>query len=154
MRVLGHRLEGHRQRDESQGQTFTKDVGKLVLPAFLSVTDDPTLKELNGVRLSGSYDFDDEGVPASRVQAVDHGVLKNFLMSRMPIDNFSQSNGHGRRQAGSGLMPTGRQGNLIVTSSNTVTDAQAPPEEFIAEIKKQNKPFGLYFEDNARAASR
>ena len=56
-----------------------------MLPAFLSVADDPTLKELNGVRLSGSYDFDDEGVPASRVQAVDHGVLKNFLMSRMPL---------------------------------------------------------------------
>jgi TldD protein len=142
--VLGHRLEGHRQRDESQGQTFTKQVGQLVLPAFLSVADDPTLKELNGVRLSGSYDFDDEGVPASRVQAVDHGVLKNFLMSRMPIDNFGQSNGHGRRQAG--LMPTGRQGNLIVTSTNTVNDAELR-QRFIAEIKKQNKPYGLYFED-------
>ncbi len=144
--VLGHRLEGHRQRDETQGQTFTKQVGQLVLPPFLSVADDPTLKELKGVRLSGSYEFDDEGVPASRVQAVDHGVLKNFLMSRMPIANFSQSNGHGRRQAGTGLMPTGRQGNLIVTSTNTVTDAQLR-QRFIAEIKKQNKPYGLYFED-------
>ena len=142
--VLGHRLEGHRQRDETQGQTFTKQVNQLVLPAFLSVADDPTLKELNGVRLSGNYDFDDEGVPASRVQAVDHGVLRNFLMSRMPIDNFSQSNGHGRRQAG--LMPTGRQGNLIVTSTNTVSDAELR-QRFIAEIKKQDKPYGLYFED-------
>jgi TldD protein len=144
--VLGHRLEGHRQRDESQGQTFTKRVGQSVLPAFLSVADDPTLKELNGVRLSGTYDFDDEGVPAARVQAVDHGILKNFLMSRMPIDNFSQSNGHGRRQAGTGLMPTGRQGNLIVSSTNTVTNAELR-QRFIAEIKKQNKPYGLYFED-------
>ena len=142
--VLGHRLEGHRQRDETQGQTFTKQVNQLVLPAFLSVADDPTLKEMNGVRLSGSYDFDDEGVPASRVQAVDHGVLKNFLMSRMPVDNFSQSNGHGRRQAG--LMPTGRQGNLIVTSTNTVNDGEMR-QRFIAEIKKQSKPYGLYFED-------
>jgi TldD protein len=144
--VLGHRLEGHRQRDESQGQTFTKRVGQLVLPAFLSVADDPTLKELNGVRLSGTYDFDDEGVPAARVQAVDRGIMKNFLMSRMPIANFSQSNGHGRRQAGSGLMPTGRQGNLIVSSTNTVTDAELR-QKFIAEIKKQDKPYGLYFED-------
>ena len=144
--VLGHRLEGHRQRDESQGQTFTKRVGQLVLPAFLSVADDPTLKELNGVRLSGTYDFDDEGVPATRVQAVDRGIMKNFLMSRMPIANFSQSNGHGRRQAGSGLMPTGRQGNLIVSSTNSVTTAELR-QRFIAEIKKQNKPYGLYFED-------
>jgi TldD protein len=142
--VLGHRLEGHRQRDENEGQTFTKKVNQLVLPAFLSVADDPTLKELNGVELAGHYDFDDEGVPAARVVAVENGVLKNFLMSRMPIKNFSQSNGHGRRQPG--LMPTGRQGNLIVTSSQTVKDSELR-EKFIAEIKKQGKPYGLYFDD-------
>jgi predicted Zn-dependent protease len=142
--VLGHRLEGHRQRDESEGQTFTKQVNQLVLPAFLSVTDDPTLKELNGVRLSGTYQYDDEGVPAARVQAVDNGILKNFLMSRMPIDHFAQSNGHGRDEVG--LMPTGRQGNLIVTSTNTVSESELR-QRFIAEIKKQNKPYGLYFED-------
>jgi TldD protein len=62
----------------------------------------------------------------------------------MPVDNFSQSNGHGRRQAG--LMPTGRQGNLIVTSTNTVNDGEMR-QRFIAEIKKQSKPYGLYFED-------
>ena len=142
--VLGHRLEGHRQRDETEGQTFTKKVNQLVLPAFLSVTDDPTLKELNGVELAGHYDYDDEGVPAERVDAVENGVLKNFLMSRMPIKNFSQSNGHGRRQPG--LMPTGRQGNLIVTSTKTVKDAELR-EMFIEEIKKQGKPYGLYFDD-------
>jgi TldD protein len=142
--VLGHRLEGHRQRDENEGQTFTKKVNQLVLPAFLSVTDDPTMKKLNGVELAGQYDYDDEGVPAVRVDAVENGVLKNFLMSRMPIKNFSQSNGHGRRQPG--LMPTGRQGNLIVTSTNTVKDAELR-QKFIEEIKKQGKPYGLYFDD-------
>ena len=142
--VLGHRLEGHRQRDEREGQTFTKKVGQQVLPAFLTVVDDPTLKELNGVELAGTYAYDDEGVPAQKVVAVDNGVLKNFLMSRMPITNFSHSNGHGRRQPG--LMPTGRQGNLIVTSTNTVKDSVLR-ERFIDEIKKQGKPYGLYFED-------
>jgi predicted Zn-dependent protease len=142
--VLGHRLEGHRQRDENEGQTFTKKVNQLVLPAFLSVTDDPTMKKLNGVELAGQYDYDDEGVPAVRVDAVENGVLKNFLMSRMPIKNFSQSNGHGRRQPG--LMPTGRQGNLIVTSTNTVKDAELR-QKFIEEIKRQGKPYGLYFDD-------
>jgi TldD protein len=142
--VLGHRLEGHRQRDESEGQTFTKQVNQLVLPSFLTVTDDPTLKQLNGIRLSGTYQYDDEGVPAQRVVAVDRGVLKNFLMSRMPIQNFAQSNGHGRNQAG--LMPTGRQGNLIVTSTNAVSEADLR-QRFIDEIKKQGKPYGLYFDD-------
>ena len=142
--VLGHRLEGHRQRDESEGQTFTKKVNQKVLPTFLTVVDDPTLKELNGVKLAGAYDFDDEGDPAQRVDAVDNGVLKNFLMSRMPITGFGHSNGHGRRQAG--LMPTGRQGNLIVTSTNTVKDADLR-QKFVDEIKKQGKPYGLYFDD-------
>ena len=142
--VLGHRLEGHRQRDEAEGQTFTKKVNQKVLPDFLSVVDDPTKAELNGVRLAGTYDFDDEGVPAARVVAVENGVLKNFLMSRMPITNFSHSNGHGRRQPG--LMPTGRQGNLIVTSTKTVSDSELR-RQFIEEIKKQSKPYGLYFED-------
>ena len=142
--VLGHRLEGHRQRDEREGQTFTKKVGQQVLPAFLTVVDDPTLTELNGVKLAGTYAYDDEGVPAQKVVAVDKGVLKNFLMSRMPITGFSHSNGHGRRQAG--LMPTGRQGNLIVTSTNAVKDSELR-QRFIDEIKKQGKPYGLYFED-------
>jgi predicted Zn-dependent protease len=142
--VLGHRLEGHRQRGDAEGQTFTKKVNQQVLPAFLSVTDDPTLKELGGVKLAGNYDFDDEGVPAAKVKAVENGVLKNFLMSRAPITDFAQSNGHGRRQPG--LMPVGRQGNLIVTSTKTVKDSDLK-QKFIEEIKKQGKPYGLYFED-------
>jgi len=142
--VLGHRLEGHRQKDETEGQTFTKKINQLVLPAFLTVVDDPTLKELNGVKLGGSYDFDDEGIPAERVEAVENGILKNFLMSRMPVKNFDHSNGHGRRQPG--LMPTGRQGNLIVTSTNSVPDTQLR-KKFIEEIKKQGKSYGLYFDD-------
>ena len=142
--VLGHRLEGHRQRDEEEGQTFTKKVGQEVLPKFLSVIDDPTMREMAGVKLAGTYDFDNEGEPAQRVDVIENGVLKNFLMSRMPIRNFGNSNGHGRNQPG--LMPTGRQGNLIVTSSQTVPDSQLR-QKLIDEVKKQGKPYGLYFDD-------
>ncbi len=142
--VLGHRLEGHRQRGETEGQTFTKKVNQDVLPDFLSVYDDPTLHALNGVPLAGSYSHDDEGVPAQRVPLIRDGILKNFLMSRMPITSFAQSNGHGRRQAG--FMPTGRQGNLIVESSKTVNDSELRGK-LIEEIKKAGKPYGLYFED-------
>jgi TldD protein len=142
--VLGHRLEGHRQRDEEEGQTFTKMVGQEVLPKFLSVTDDPTTKQIGAVQLSGSYDFDNEGTPAQRVDVIQNGVLKNFLMSRMPIKNFGVSNGHGRNQPG--LMPTGRQGNLIVTSSQTVPEKDLR-QKLIDEVKKQGKPYGLYFDD-------
>ena len=142
--VLGHRLEGHRQRDEDEGQTFTKKVGQEVLPKFLSVADDPTIHELAGVKLAGSYEFDNEGVPAQRVEVIQDGVLRNFLMSRMPIKDFGRSNGHGRNQPG--LMPTGRQGNLIVTSTQSVPESEMR-QKLIEEVKKQNKPYGLYFDD-------
>ena len=142
--VLGHRLEGHRQRGETEGQTFTKKVNQSVLPNFLSVYDDPTLGSMNGVSLAGSYSHDDEGVPSQRVSLIQDGILKNFLMSRMPITNFAQSNGHGRHQPG--YMPTGRQGNLIVQSSKTVKDSELRGK-LIEEIKKAGKPYGLYFED-------
>jgi TldD protein len=142
--VLGHRLEGHRQRDEEEGQTFTKKIGQEVLPKFLSVSDDPTVQELAGVKLAGSYQFDNEGEPAQRVEVIKDGVLKNFLMSRMPVKNFDQSNGHGRNQPG--RMPTGRQGNLIVTSTKTVPEAEMR-QRLIEEVKKQGKPYGLYFDD-------
>jgi predicted Zn-dependent protease len=142
--VLGHRLEGHRQKDEDEGQTFTKKVGQEVLPKFLSVTDDPTLGELAGVKLAGTYAYDNEGVPAKRVEVIQDGVLKGFLMSRLPIKGFEQSNGHGRNQPG--LMPTGRQGNLIVSSKQTVPEKEMR-QKLIDEVKKQNKPYGLYFDD-------
>jgi predicted Zn-dependent protease len=142
--VLGHRLEGQRQRGDEEGQTFTKEVGKEVLPAFLSVADDPTLTTYGKTWLSGNYEYDDEGQKAQRVVLIQDGVLKNFLMSRLPIASFAASNGHGRAQTGK--VPTGRQGNLIVTSTKTVSDAELR-KQLIEEAKKQGKPYGLYFED-------
>ncbi len=142
--VLGHRLEGQRQRGDQEGQTFTKDLGKPILPDFLSVSDDPTMATFDGTYLSGYYNYDDEGQRAQKVDLIEKGVLKTFLMSRLPIASVSSSNGHGRSQIG--RIPTGRQGNLIVTSTKTVSNAELR-KMLIEEAKKQNKPYGLYFED-------
>jgi len=142
--VLGHRLEGQRQRGDEEGQTFTKELGKDVLPSFLSVADDPTVAKFGAAWLSGSYQYDDEGQKAQRVELIQDGVLKTFLMSRLPIASFSASNGHGRAQTG--RMPTGRQGNLIVTSTKSEPEADLR-KQLIEEAKKQGKPYGLYFED-------
>lgn len=142
--VLGHRLEGQRQRGEHEGRTFAKKIGEKVLPEFLTVSDDPTVRTMDGVDLSGWYEFDNEGMPAERVDLIKNGVLRNYLMARMPIDGFAHSNGHGRAQAG--FVPVGRQGNLIVSSSHTGTDAELR-QRLIEEMKKRNKPYGLYFED-------
>ncbi|HTC91343.1 MAG TPA: metallopeptidase TldD-related protein [Bryobacteraceae bacterium] len=142
--IFGHRIEGHRQKDESEGQTFTKAVGTAVLPTFLSVVFDPTRKTLDGVDLNGYYTYDDEGVKARPVTVVENGILKTFLTSRSPIDGVDHSNGHGRRQPG--LEAESRQSNLIVESKKQVSD-QALRQMLIAEIKRQNKPYGLYFDE-------
>jgi TldD protein len=144
--VFGHRAEGHRQKDAAEGQTFAKKVGEPILPSFLSIVDDTTRKKLGSDDLLGYYQFDDEGVPAQRVTLVDHGVLKNFEMSRSPLVGFATSNGHGRRQLGA--TPVSRQGNLIVESSKTVSNAQLRAK-LIALVKEQGKPFGLLIDDIA-----
>jgi TldD protein len=142
--IFGHRIEGHRQKNEDEGQTFTKKVNQLILPDFLSVYDDPTAERISGTDLNGSYAFDDDGVHAQRVTVVDKGILKNFLLSRSPIAGFEQSNGHGRKAPG--YRAVGRQGNLIVQTSTPVTDAKMR-QMLIDEAKKQGKPYGLFFED-------
>jgi predicted Zn-dependent protease len=141
--ILGHRIEGHRQKDETEGQTFTKKLGEPVLPDFLSVIFDPTRLDYRGVSLNGSYLYDDEGVKAQPVTAVDKGILKTFLMSRSPIRGIASSNGHGRRAPGFEVVS--RQSNLFVEAAQTVSEARLR-ELLIAEIKRQNKPYGLYFQ--------
>ena len=142
--IFGHRVEGHRQKDISEGQTFTKMLGSKVLPDFISVDFDPTLKDYQGTDLLGHYEYDDEGVKARPVKVVDAGVLKTFLLSRSPVGEFLHSNGHGRRQAGHEIVS--RQSNLMVESSKKVSN-QELRAQLMAEIKRQSKPYGLYFEE-------
>lgn len=142
--IFGHRIEAHRQKSASEGQTFTKKVGELILPEFISVYDDPTLPNYRGTDLRGYYRFDDEGTPAQRVPIVEKGILRNFLTSRSPIANFPTSNGHARRECGYDAVS--RQGNLIVESSKSVSYAKLR-EMLIDECKRQAKPYGLVFDD-------
>jgi TldD protein len=144
--VFGHRSEGFRQKDINEGQTFARKVGEQILPNFLSIYDDPTSKTVGKDVLIGYYPFDDEGTPAERVTLVDRGILRNFEMSRQPLTGFPRSNGHGRRQIGA--QPVSRQGNLIVQSSLTVTNAELR-KKLVEEIKRQRKPFGLMIDDIA-----
>ncbi len=144
--VFGHRAEGFRQKDINEGQTFARKVGEGILPKFLSIYDDPTERTLGKNILIGYYPYDDEGTPSERVTLVDHGILKNFEMSRQPLTGFPVSNGHGRRQIGA--QPVSRQGNLIVESSQKVSNAELR-KMLIEEIKRQGKPFGLMIDDIA-----
>ncbi|HXX20226.1 MAG TPA: metallopeptidase TldD-related protein [Candidatus Acidoferrum sp.] len=142
--VFGHRIEGFRQKDIAEGQTFTSKIGEKIMPDFISIKDDPTEPMHDGQMLLGYYPFDDEGVPATNVPLVDKGVLETFLMSRSPLMDVPRSNGHGRRQLG--YVPVARQGNLIISSTNGVPFDQLR-QKLVDLVKKQNLPYGLLIDD-------
>ena len=142
--IFGHRVEGHRQKNEDEGQTFARKVGQPIMPSFISVYDDPTLTRMATTDLNGFYRFDDEGVPASRAVLVDHGILRGFLLGRSPTRGFEQSNGHGRRQEGKAVVS--RQGNLVVQPAYTVTLPELR-KRLRDEATRQGKTYGLLFKD-------
>jgi len=142
--AVGHRLEGDRQDGEGEGKTFRGQVGKSVLPTFLSIVDDPTLRSLQGEPLNGFYEYDEEGVKGQRTVLVDKGVLRNYLLSRRPVEGFLQSNGHGRSQGTA--KPVARMANLMVESTKQVDDAELK-RQLIAEARRQGKPYGLLIRD-------
>jgi predicted Zn-dependent protease len=141
--IFGHRVEGARLKRESDAQTFKKKVGEQVLPKDISITFDPRLKKYKDMPLNGSYTFDDEGIRGQRIEVVKNGILKSFLMSRTPIEHFSNSNGHGR--AVISLDNVTRQSNMIIESDapKSLTELRAM---LIAEAKAANKEYAYLFD--------
>lgn len=142
--AVGHRLEGERQDNDAEGKTFRGQVGRQVLPPFITVIDDPTATERGGKQLNGHYLFDEEGVRGQKVTLVKAGVLQTYLLSRRPVEGFLASNGHGRAQGS--RKPIARMANLIIESTRRVSAAELK-QQLIAEAKRQGKPFGLLIRD-------
>jgi predicted Zn-dependent protease len=138
--ALGHRSEGSRLRRDNEDRTLAGKVGVPILPAFLSVYDDPTATRLGGQDLVGYYQFDDEGVPAARVSLVDRGVFKGFLLGRTPVQGFSRSNGHGRGERGK--HQESRMANLVVEPALVVSPAELR-QRLLAEVEHRHLPYGL-----------
>ena len=139
--AVGHRLEVDRLRVATDGKTFMKKIGKRILPSFLTVLDNPQIKQLNGVDLVGHYLFDDEGQKGEKVVLIDQGVLKSFLLSRSPVLGSEKTNGHARSD---GIKaPMSRMGNLIVRSTKKVSSKKLK-QLLIEEVQKQKKPYGLF----------
>jgi predicted Zn-dependent protease len=142
--VLGHRVEGHRQKRDDEGKTFAEQVGRLILPEFLDVWDDPALVRLAGEDLNGAYPWDDEGVRGVRAVLVEKGVFRGFLTNRSPIPGFSSSNGHGRRMAGHS--PVARMGSTVVEARRTVPASRL--RDLLRETaRRQGLPYGVVVEE-------
>ena len=132
--VLGHRLE----KDDSE---FKPMMGKNVLSSEISVTCDPTIKEIYGTPLDGYYQYDDEGTKAQRVECIKDGIMKSFLHVLPQKKGDAPSNGHGRATVGKKPIP--RQSNLLVETSKPYTEEQLR-EMFVQQLKQSNKDFGYY----------
>ncbi len=144
MIAFASRLEGERQRDPNEPQTFRDKIGENVLPAFLTLTDDPTMESYKGQKLMGHYIFDEEGVTPQPVALIDQGVLKGFLLSRRPIKGLPlKSNGHGRADPYSSAHA--RVGNLMISSERKKSDADLRAM-LLEEIRNKKLPFGIIIE--------
>ncbi len=144
--LIGQNLLGQKPQLGKPNRTtgaFATSYKTRVLPNFLSVVDDPTMKDFQGKSLVGSYAVDSEGVKAQAVNTIENGMLANYLVGRQPIRDFPASNGHGRAAPGS--FPGPSIGVLLVKSS----DAQAPDElkkKVLQMVKEQGKEYGYRVE--------
>ena len=151
---VGNNVLGSKPRLGAPNRTtgaFATSYKSRVLPPFIDVVDDPTMKDFNGKSLTGSYEVDSEGVKSREVDVIDKGVLTNYLVGRVPIRDFPESNGHGR--AAPAAPPAPSLGVLLLKSS----EAQSPDalRKRVAQlVADQGKPYGYRVETMAGPAPR
>jgi len=144
--LVGNNVLGIRPKPGESARTigeFSSSYKSRVLPEFLSVVDDPTMKSFRGKSLIGNYEIDEEGVRAQVVPLIKDGMLVDYLLSRMPIRDFPDSNGHGR--AAPGQPPLASIGNLIVEPKQPMSTEELK-KKLIEMCKQENKPYGYYVE--------
>ena len=113
------------------GNPWKEKIGQKVTRAFISVTSDPTVRDLNGTPILGAYDVDDDGVRGQKLSLIEKGVLKTFCMSRIPTRHIKKSNGHSRDG-------TGGPSTLFVESSKKL-----PRAELMKRLFELGKDEGL-----------
>lgn len=125
-------------KKDYQGGGLLPRLGQRVASPGLNAEDDPLLTEYEGTPLAGHYSVDDEGIPARKVSLVEKGLLKDVLMSRAPIKERANSNGHGR--AGFREWTSGRPGNVLIRVEGAISAVQLK-----AELLRRAAEFGLEY---------
>lgn len=116
-------------------------LGSRVLPEWMDMVDDATLKEYKKRPLAGQYVSDLEGVAPEPVNVVEKGVLKTLLTTRTPIRGLTRSNGHARLPGSFGAK-LARTSNLFVRASKTESESELKAR-LLEMIKTQGKPYGM-----------
>lgn len=139
--LIGQNVVGRKPQLGKPNRTtgaFASSYKARVLPTFLSVVDDPAMKDFQGKSTVGSYQVDGEGVKAQRVAVIENGMLTNYLLGRQPIRDFPESNGHGR--GAPGVFPGPALGVLVLKSSEAQTP-EALKQRAIQMVKDQGQPY-------------
>jgi TldD protein len=144
--MIGENVLGIRPKPGASARTvgeFSSNYKGRVLPAFLTVVDDPTMKTFQGKTLVGSYEIDEEGVRVAPLPVIKDGMLVDYLLGREPIRDFGDSNGHGR--AAPGQAPSPSIGILMLQAKETSSPEELK-KKLIEMCKQENKPYGYYAE--------
>jgi TldD protein len=144
--MIGANILGIRPKPGDSARTtgeFSSNYKGRVLPTFLSVVDDPTMKSFAGKSLIGSYQIDEEGVRVAPLPVIKDGILVQYLLGRVPIRDFADSNGHGR--AAPGQSPSPNIGNLILQPKESSSPEELK-KKLIEMCKQEGKPYGYYAE--------
>jgi TldD protein len=147
--LLGDNLKVNRKPVTDPGRTshyspseLENKIGSHILPEWMDVVDDPTLKQYQGHTLLGYYTYDMEGVAPQPLTLVEKGVFKGFLLTRTPVfKGYSGSNGHARMSGAYGTRSPGF-GNLFIRASQT-TPASDMKKKLIDMCREANKPYGI-----------
>jgi predicted Zn-dependent protease len=144
--MIGANILGIRPKPGDSARTtgeFSSNYKGRVLPTFISVVDDPTMKSFDGKSLIGTYQIDEEGVRVAPLTVIKDGMLVEYLLGRMPIRDFADSNGHGR--AAPGQSPSPNIGNLILQPKESSSPEELK-KKLIEMCKQEGKPYGYYAE--------
>ena len=114
---------------------FTDRIGARVLPRFLDLHDDPTLRDFAGNPLAGGYSVDDDGLPSTPTPLIENGILKTLLASRSPVPGVSASTGNRR---GSAVAPS----NVLLAAEDGLS-SDALRAEFMQLSAERGNEFGI-----------
>ncbi len=128
---------------KNSGSPFKNRLKKRVAPPFLTMRDDPTVTEYDGIPLLGSFAIDDDGVAAKPISLIEEGRLKNWFMSRIPTRAIKETNGHSRGGVGG-------PGCVFVESSNMLAKDKLRAE-LLRIAKEQELPYAIRVASMARS---
>jgi len=118
---------------------FATSYKSRVLPAFIDVIDDPTMKDFKGKSVVGGYEVDSEGVRSQAVNVIDKGVMANYLLGRQPIRDFPASNGHGR---GAPATAPGPNLGVLLLKSSEPKSLDDLKKTMLERVNNQGQTFG------------